>query len=90
MAQLPAGSTLEKTNSVLSQIKDYFLGAERENVESIMLVSGFSFAGSGQNAGMGFVKLKNWDERKRADQHADEIQVRSYMPLMPCKTLSFL
>ena len=82
MAQLPAGSTLEKTNSVLSQIKDYFLGAERENVESIMLVSGFSFAGSGQNAGMGFVKLKNWDERKRADQHADEIQVRSYMPLM--------
>ncbi|MBQ2380969.1 MAG: efflux RND transporter permease subunit, partial [Succinivibrio sp.] len=59
-----------------------FLGAERENVESIMLVSGFSFAGSGQNAGMGFVKLKNWDERKRADQHADEIQVRSYMPLM--------
>lgn len=82
MAQLPAGSTLEKTNGVLSQIKDYFLGAERENVESIMLVSGFSFAGSGQNAGMGFVKLKNWDERKRADQHADEIQVRSYMPLM--------
>ena len=82
MAQLPAGSTLEKTNGVLTQIKDYFLGAERENVESIMLVSGFSFAGSGQNAGMGFVKLKDWSERKRADQHADAIQARSYMPLL--------
>ena len=57
MVNLPAGSTLEKTTNVLSQVRQYFLGAEKENVYSIMTVAGFSFAGSGQNAGRGFIKF---------------------------------
>ena len=60
----------------------YFLGAEKENVESVMLVAGFSFAGQGQNAGMGFIRLKDWSLRTRADQHADAIAQRAYMPLI--------
>lgn len=82
MVNLPAGSTLEKTTNVLSQVRQYFLGAEKENVYSIMNVAGFSFAGSGQNAGMGFIKLQDWAERPSLDQHADSIANRAYMPLL--------
>lgn len=37
---------------------------KREIIEAIFTISGFSFSGSGQNAGMAFVALKDWDERK--------------------------
>lgn len=82
MANLPAGSTREKTDLVLDKIKDYFLTSEKENVESILTVSGFSFAGQGQNMGMGFIKMKDWSERQRPDQHVDNIANRSIMPLL--------
>jgi len=36
-------------------------------------ISGFNFSGSGQNAGMGFVSLKPWDDRPRDDQSADAL-----------------
>ena len=32
-------------------------------MDSLFTVQGFSFAGSGQNTGIAFVKLKDWDER---------------------------
>lgn len=82
MANLPAGSTSEKTNIVLDKVKDYFFSAEKENVESILTVSGFSFAGMGQNMGMGFIKMKDWSLRERPDQHVDAIASRAIMPLL--------
>lgn len=82
MVSLPAGSTLEKTDNVLNQVRQYFSTAEKDDVYSVMTVSGFSFAGQGQNAGMGFIKLNDWSERTRADQHADAISNRAYMPLL--------
>jgi multidrug efflux pump len=36
-------------------------------------VAGFSFGGSGQNAGLAFVRLKPWDERTRPEQKAQAI-----------------
>lgn len=38
--------------------------AEKDDVASIFYVRGFSFAGTGQNNAMGFLKLKDWDDRK--------------------------
>ena len=64
MVQLPTGSTQEQTLEVLRQVEQHYLVDEKENVTSILTVAGFSFAGRGQNAGMGFVQLKPWDERK--------------------------
>jgi len=37
---------------------------EKDTVNSLFTVAGFSFAGRGQNAGLAFVQLKSWDERK--------------------------
>ncbi|MCE5231125.1 efflux RND transporter permease subunit [bacterium] len=66
-ATLPTGSTLEQTRAVLDQVQKYLDAHETEMVESVMSIAGSSFAGQAQNAGMAFVKLKDWDLRKRGD-----------------------
>jgi hydrophobe/amphiphile efflux-1 (HAE1) family protein len=62
-ALLPANSTLEQTKKVMEGVKDYFLEHEKDAVESCMAISGTNFSGRGQNAGLAFVKLKDWDLR---------------------------
>jgi hydrophobe/amphiphile efflux-1 (HAE1) family protein len=66
-AFLPANSTLEQTKKVMEGVKDHFLEGEKDAVEAVMTVSGVNFAGRGQNAGLAFVKLKDWKLRDRAD-----------------------
>ncbi|MGN5115811.1 efflux RND transporter permease subunit [Aeromonas sp. 55A] len=73
MVQLPVGATKQRTEVVLADMRDYFLKNETDNVDSVLTVSGFSFAGSGQNAGMAFIKLKDWSERKSPDRSANAI-----------------
>ncbi|KAE9636515.1 efflux RND transporter permease subunit [Aeromonas veronii] len=73
MVQLPVGATKQRTEVVLADMRDYFLKNEKDNVDSVLTVSGFSFAGSGQNAGMAFIKLKDWSERKSPGRSANAI-----------------
>ena len=73
MVQLPVGATKERTEVVLGEMRDYFLENEKENVDSVLTVAGFSFAGSGQNSGMAFIKLKDWSERKGEERSANAI-----------------
>ncbi|MCW8829272.1 MAG: efflux RND transporter permease subunit, partial [Gammaproteobacteria bacterium] len=63
MVNAPAGSTQERTMDVIYQLEDYFLDQEQEAVVSVFSVQGFSFAGSGQNTGIAFINMKDWDER---------------------------
>jgi hydrophobe/amphiphile efflux-1 (HAE1) family protein len=76
-AMLPANATLEQTNAVLDKIRGYFLENETETVESIMTVAGFSFSGHGQNVGMAFTKLKDWDLRRRPDLKVEALVGRA-------------
>ncbi len=62
--QLPAGATKKRTDEVIRQVEQHFLVDQKEAVAGVFAVSGFSFAGSGQNMGFAFIKLKPWDERK--------------------------
>jgi HAE1 family hydrophobic/amphiphilic exporter-1 len=64
---LPANSTLEQTKVVMDRVKNHFLENEKDAVESCMTLSGSNFSGRGQNAGMSFVKLKDWKLRNRPD-----------------------
>jgi HAE1 family hydrophobic/amphiphilic exporter-1 len=66
-AMLPANSTLEQTKKIMEEVKEHFLENEKDAVESCMTISGMNFAGQGQNAGLAFVKLKDWKLRDRAD-----------------------
>lgn len=61
---LPAGATQERTLEVLKKVEQHFLVNEKDSVRALFTVAGFSFAGSGQNMGIGFVNLKHWDERR--------------------------
>jgi multidrug efflux pump len=63
---LPPGATQERTLAVLREIERHFLEDEKEAVQSLFTVSGFSFSGSGQNAGIGFVRMRDWKERPGA------------------------
>jgi len=75
--QLPAGATLERTVKVLDTVENHFLNNEKESVEALFTVAGFSFGGSGQNMGLGFIKLKDWDQRKRPDQKVKAVAGRA-------------
>ena len=66
-ALLSRGSTLEQTQEVMARVRDYFLEHEKDTAASCMTVSGRNFSGRGQNAGMAFIKLKDWNLRKRPD-----------------------
>ncbi|WBU63766.1 efflux RND transporter permease subunit [Paracoccus aerodenitrificans] len=63
LIQAPTGATTERTQAVVDQVQDYFLNEESEAVDSMFSVVGFSFSGQGQNVGMAFVRLKDWEER---------------------------
>ncbi|MBN9356804.1 MAG: efflux RND transporter permease subunit [Herbaspirillum huttiense] len=62
--QLPSGATKARTDEVIEQVEHHFLVDQKDAVSGVFAVSGFSFAGSGQNMGFAFIKLKPWDERK--------------------------
>ncbi len=85
MINTPSGSSVERTIESLKQVEDYFLETEKENVEHLFTVGGFSFAGVAQNAGFGFVGLKDWSERKRPDQSVAAISGRAMGALSQLK-----
>jgi len=64
LVQAPPGATQERTLRALAHVENYFLDHEQAAVKDVFTVQGFSFNGSGQNSGMGFVHLKDWEERK--------------------------
>jgi multidrug efflux pump len=78
--QLPPGATLERTRAVLTRVEDYML--KQPEVRNIVTVAGFSFSGQGQNAGLGFVILKDWSERAGAEHSAQAVAARAFGALM--------
>ncbi|MGV8941362.1 MAG: efflux RND transporter permease subunit [Lysobacter sp.] len=73
----PVGATQERTMKSMVKLENYFLENEKDTVESVFSVQGFSFGGTGQNNGMAFIKLKDWSERTSADQSATAIAGRA-------------
>ncbi|HEV8239013.1 MAG TPA: efflux RND transporter permease subunit [Thermoanaerobaculia bacterium] len=85
MVQAPVGATQERTLKSIYPLERHFLQDEKGTVESLFTVQGFSFAGSGQNTGIAFIKLKDWDERKGKDQGVQAIAMRAMGALMQIK-----
>lgn len=84
----PPGSTAERTLETAKKVEDYFLNEQGDLVEHLFAVVGFSFAGSAQNAGLGFVGLKDWDERTGKDQSIFAINAQSMKDLAKIKDAS--
>ena len=74
---LPVGAVTSRTVDVANIIRDYFLNEEKEVLNTIFTISGFSSRSSGQHVGTAFVSLKNWDLRKDKNHHVDMISKRA-------------
>ena len=71
--QLPPGATMQRTTEVLQEV-DKIL-KQNPAVDRALLVSGFSFLGQGENVGLGFIGLKDWDLRTKPAE-----QIKGFIP----------
>ena len=78
--QLPPGATSERTRKVLDEVEGFFIA--QPEVDKITTVVGFSFSGQGQNAALGFITLKPWDQRTGPGQSAQAVAGRAFGTLM--------
>lgn len=75
--ELPPGASMDRTVEVNKQI--HRIAREVPGVQNVSLVSGFSMlGGAGGNFGLGFIKLKPWEEREGADMTVDAITGRLF------------
>jgi multidrug efflux pump len=73
--QLPPGASAGRTLSVMQQAEQYFM--KQPGVKDIVAVTGYSFSGSGQNSGLLFLPLKDWDERKTPELSSQGIATKA-------------
>lgn len=90
LVQLPPNATLERTEATMTSMSNFFRENEKEHVESVFSVSGFSFTGIGQNAGMAFIKLKDWSERTSPESQVGAIIQRGMALNMIVKDATYI
>ena len=68
--ELPPASSLPRTTKFTSTVAEEV--RNNPNVETVVTINGYNMLSSSQNtySGVSFIILKNWDERKEADQSA--------------------
>ena len=88
LVQTPPGSTQQRTQAVLDEVTNYFLKDEAADVEATFGINGFSFAGRGQNAGLIFVRLKDWSVRGASKDKVPAIQARAFRRFAQIKDAS--
>ncbi len=86
--QLPVGSTTEQTQAVVAEIRRYFMEQETEAVESFMGVVGIGQGGRGQNQSMAYIRLRDWDLRRKPGLGAKEVAGRAMAALSRIKQAS--
>jgi len=74
---LPANSTMEQTDEVLEKVRDYFLIKEKDAVLSCYTICGSGFMLRGQNVGLAWVRLKDWELRDRPELKVDALAGRA-------------
>ena len=80
--QAPAEASANRALSVSDEVDAIF--QQEKAVEERVLISGFSFSGFGDNAGLAFITLKDWSERG-ADDSAGAIAGRANQKLFGIK-----
>ena len=74
--QLPPGATQGRTLAVMQQVEGFML--KQPEVQGMVGVLGFSFSGQGQNAGLAFVTLKDWSERRAPQSSSQALAGRAF------------
>jgi multidrug efflux pump len=73
--QAPPGATQERMDEALKPVTDFWLA--QDEVNSLVVVRGFSFFGQGQNNALMFASLKPWEERSAAESSAGSLLQRA-------------
>jgi len=79
IVQAPAGASLEYTTDIAKKAEAIIYGDK--DVAAAFSVMGFSFSGAAPNNGMIFIRLKDYEERKNADQSLQAVLGRLSGPL---------
>ncbi|ROS05415.1 multidrug efflux pump [Sinobacterium caligoides] len=74
---LPSNSTQGQTEKAMEKVSNYFLEQESDVVENVFVASGFSFAGTGNNMGIAFIGLKDWQYRQDAGTDVKAVSDRA-------------
>lgn len=69
--QLPPGATYARTLAVIKGVEGYL--QSRPAVDQAFAVVGFSFSGTGENAGMVIPQFKDWSERDESQSAQNEV-----------------
>ncbi|MDR0565356.1 MAG: efflux RND transporter permease subunit, partial [Azoarcus sp.] len=87
---LPSEATQERTLKVLDKIRKYYKeeDPEKDKIDLVFTIAGFGFGGIGQNMGMAFIRLKDWDERKEESQKVWAFNTRANMALSQIREAS--
>ncbi len=78
VVNMPEGSSLNRTESVSSEVEK--ITVKNPAVDQFLELAGFSFIDSlnRANQGTNFIILKDWDQRKKDNEHADAVLVDLY------------
>jgi multidrug efflux pump len=64
IVSLPPGATMQRSEEVMKEVSDKLASSPlKDTYVGMYQISGFSFVGRSENAGMVFIKLKDWSER---------------------------
>ena len=77
IVQLPNGATVTRTEEIIKKIEDFYLDKEKDAIQDVFSVSGFSFTGSGQNYALVFAKLKDFELREEPQLAASAVVQRA-------------
>lgn len=75
--QLPNGATTDRTLEVIKKVENHFIDNEKDAIQDVFAVSGFSFTGSGQNYGIVFAKMKDFSLRTDPQLSASAVVQRA-------------
>ncbi len=90
LVELAPGATQEATRGVMKQVNDYLLQDEKDAVESALSVLGYSFIGQGQNVGLVFIRLKDWEQRKADRLGAPAVVARTIHALSRIRSANII
>jgi HAE1 family hydrophobic/amphiphilic exporter-1/multidrug efflux pump len=71
VVQGPSGATAARTEVALDYVRDHML--KDPAVKSVFTLNGFSFSGQGQNAGIAFIQLKEFEDRGSGNRAQDVV-----------------
>ncbi|WP_368419942.1 efflux RND transporter permease subunit [Rhodovarius sp.] len=72
----PPGATADRTQRALNELGRYLREEEAAEVDNFFAINGFSFGGRGQNSGLGFITLRDWDARKGGQNSVSALTAR--------------